>query len=121
MTEMHTIARLLAAIKASENSPVFDVNYIDEKVIKDDAKSRDRIALMLQKEGLIEGLYVIDGIDNMEMPYIKWDASHPHLTLKGMEYMSENKAINKVYAEIKDVGVSIASQTINNFISGFLK
>lgn len=70
MDDFKTIARIMTAIKASEGKTVFDTVFVDERIIKAPAADRDRIALKLQKEGLIEGLYVIDGIDNQNVPVV---------------------------------------------------
>ena len=119
--DMHTMARILAAIRANEGNLVFNTSLVDEKIIKADAKTRDWIALQLQKEGYIEGLFVIDDIDNMERPYIMWDASTPHLTIKGIEFINENQPLRKAMKEIKDVGVAVASQTLSNTINNLCR
>ena len=58
MDDFKVIARLLAAIRASEGSPMFDVALVDEKVLKTTAANRDLLAVKLQKAGYIEGLAV---------------------------------------------------------------
>ena len=58
MDDFIVLVRIMAAIKAFENSPAFDVSLLDEKIIKAPSADRDRLAVKLQKEGLIEGLYV---------------------------------------------------------------
>ena len=49
MDDFKVIARLLAAIRASGESPVFDVALVDEKILKTTAANRDLLAVKLQK------------------------------------------------------------------------
>ena len=118
MNDFKIIARLLAAIKASEESPVFDVALVDEKVIKATAKQRDNLAIKLQKAGYIEGLTVIDDIDNQTVPYIAWNQSKPAITLSGLEWMDNNDSLKKAVKEIKEMGTSVAAKIIGNIIQG---
>ena len=93
MDDFKVMARLLAAIRASEESPVFDVALIDEKVLKTTAVNRDLLAVKLQKAGYIEGLTIIDDVDNQKVPHVAWEKSKPAVTLKGLTWMQENEIL----------------------------
>lgn len=69
MTDTKTIVRILAAVRVEQGRPVFNVSTVSEQVLRTDEATRDRLALMLQKEGYIDGLYIIDGIDNVALDY----------------------------------------------------
>ena len=117
MSDFKTLVRLLCAIAASEDLPHFSVACVDEKVLKADAKTRDRLALKLQKEGYIEGLFIIDGVDNAESDVILWNQSRPKVTIKGMEYMEENKSFRKVGEEIKKEIINMAASFFSAWFS----
>lgn len=116
MTDTKTIVRILAAVRVEQGRPVFNVSTVSEQVLRTDEATRDRLALMLQKEGYIDGLYIIDGIDNVAQPFIHWPASHPALTMKGTEYIENNSAARKAIEEIKQAGISAAAQIVANAI-----
>lgn len=63
MDEFKAIAKLLAAIKAREGKPVFCQSLVSEEALCMTEEQRDKAALLLQKNGYIEGLRIIDGID----------------------------------------------------------
>lgn len=117
MDEFKLIVRLLAAIKAGEDKPDFNCALVDEKSLKAIPAERDRMAQKLQKAGYIEGLYIIDDVDNQTASVILWQNSHPSVTLAGLQYIRENSAVRKAAQEIKDAGIAVASQAIANVIT----
>ena len=116
MDDFKVMARLLAAIRASEESPVFDVALIDEKVLKTTDVNRDSLAVKLQKAGYIEGLVIIDDVGNQKVPYVAWEKSKPAVTLEGLTWMQENKPLRKAINELKDDGISVAAKAVSNYI-----
>lgn len=116
MEEFKIIARILAAIRAGEEHPGFNTALVDSAVIKADDATRDRLALKLQKEGYIDGLCIIDGIDNAERPVIAWSASKPEITIKGLEYKDNSDSLKRAFAEIRSAGVAVAAQAVSNTI-----
>lgn len=116
MEEFKVIARILAAIRAGEGQPRFNAALVDSAVIKTDNVTRDNLALKLQKEGYIDGLCIIDGIDNVERPVIAWSASKPEVTIKGLEYIDNSDSLKRAFADIKSAGVTAAAQAVSNTI-----
>lgn len=116
MSDMKAIVHIMAAIRASEDKPCFDLALVDEKAVKVDAKTRDLLAVKLLKAGYIEGLNVVDDIDNQTAPYVAWSHSRPSVTLAGLEYMQENSAFRKAAEEIKQDALAVASQVVSNVI-----
>ena len=121
MREMKLIAMLLAAIKAGENNAAFNISLIDPAVLNTDEKTRDRIAVLLQDEGYIKGLLVIDGIDNMQESIIRWGESKPSITLKGYEYIATNDALRSTLKELKKASLGIAATLVNNAVCNMIK
>lgn len=117
MDDFKIIAQLLAAVRIGEGQKVFNCALVDEKVIKAPAAKRDSLAIKLQKEGLIAGLFVLDDIDNQPYPAVMWEYSHPEITLAGLEYIQTNSALKSALRELKDIGVTVAAQAIAAAIS----
>ena len=114
MDDFKVIARLLSAIHAGEENPPFNLALIDEKVLQTTAAKRDRLAIKLQKEGYVEGLFVIDDIDNQPVPVVMWNASKPEITLKGLEYIASNSSLQKALKEIAKATISSALAMVSN-------
>ena len=49
MEEFKLMARLLAAIRASEEKEIFDLNLVSEQVLKTTVRKRDKMTMKLQK------------------------------------------------------------------------
>ena len=121
MDDFKIIARLLAAVRVGEGQKVFDCALVDEKVMKAPAAKRDSLAIKLQKEGLIDGLFVVDDIDNQPLPVVMWEYSHPSITLAGLEYIDTNSALKKALRELRDIGAAVAGQAIAATITNMAK
>ena len=121
MDDFKVIARLLAAVRIGEGQKVFDCALVDEKVIKAPAAKRDSLAIKLQKEGLIEGLFVVGDIDNQSYPAVMWEYSHPSITIAGLEYIDTNSALNKAFRELRDIGAAVAGQAVAATITNMAK
>lgn len=117
MDDYKIIARVLAAIRAGEGQATFNCALVDEKVVKAPAAKRDVLAIKLQKEGLVDGLFVVDDIDNQPFPVVMWEYSHPTVTLAGLEYIDTNSALKKALQEMKEAGISFAAQAVANVIT----
>ncbi len=120
MDDFKIIARLLAAVRSCEGQPTFNCALIDEKNVKAPAAKRDNLAIKLQKAGLIEGLFIVDGIDSQTAPAVMWEYSHPAVTLAGLEYIETNAPLRKALQEIKDAGIALAAQTIANTLANMI-
>lgn len=115
MNDFKIIARLMAAIQASEETEVFNEAFVDERVLETTAKTRDNLARKLQRAGLIEGLVTTEDIDNAPFKVL-WKLSKPSVTLAGLQYMQENSAFRKAWDELKDASIQNVSQTISAVI-----
>ena len=99
MDDFKIIVRLMAAIRASEEKGFFDQSLVDEKVLHTTAAKRDNLAIKLQKEGYVEGLVTTEDIDNAPLAVL-WNLSTPSVTLRGLEYLKDNKAAQKAIMAI---------------------
>lgn len=110
MNDFKAMARIISSIRASENMPAFDPNMVDPSVLRCDEKTRDLLAVKLQKEGYVEGLFVVDDIDNQPRPVVLWNASRPSVTIAGMEFAQECKPLRKALEEVRKESVQVAAQ-----------
>ena len=115
--DFKVMARLLSAIRANEEKPVFNPLIVDEKVLGTTAEHRDSLAIKLQKAGYIEGIFILDGIDNMPRPVVLWGNSHPSITIAGLEFIQTSEPLRKAGKAIIDAGIAVASQTISATIT----
>lgn len=60
MEDFKFMVSLLAAIQAQEGAAVFDTSYISESVLQTTAQKRDMLAYKQNKDGYIDGLFVVD-------------------------------------------------------------
>ena len=117
MDDFKIIARLLAAVRAGEGAATFNCALVDEQSIKAPHEKRDALAIKLQKAGYIDGLFVVDEVDNQPRPVVMWEYSHPVVTLAGLEYIETNAPLRKALQEIKSGAVAVAAQTVANVIT----
>lgn len=118
MDDFKVMARLLAAIKASEEQRSFSPSMVSAKVLKTTEEKRDGLAVKLQKDGYIDGLFVVDDIDNMPYPVVMWESSNPTITIKGLEFIQTSKPLRKAGAELKSMGEDVAAKAVAAAISG---
>lgn len=111
--DFKVMARLLGAIRANEEKPVFDPLCVDEKVMCTTAAHRDALAIKLQKAGYIEGVFILDGIDNMPRPVVLWNNSHPSITIAGLEFIRTSEPLRKAGQAILEIGIAVASQAVS--------
>lgn len=117
MDDFRVMARLLAAIKASEEQRSFSTSMVSPKALKTTEEIRDSVAIKLQRSGYIDGLFIVDDIDNMPYPVVMWNASNPTITVKGLEFMQTSSPLRKAGAEIKDIAEDIAAKTVAECVS----
>ena len=113
MEDFKIMARLLAAIRAGESCPAFNTALVDERVLKTTAENRDALARKLAKAGYIDGLYIVETLD--EGPdMILWEESRPEVTVKGLEFMQQSEPLHKAIQELKSVAAQTAAAVIAN-------
>ena len=110
MKDFQTMVRLLAAIRAGEGKP-FNTALVDERVLKTYDAERDALACKLQREGYIDGLYIIETLD--EGPdTVLWEQSRPEVTIKGLELMQNSEPLRKAAEELKNAAVQTAAAMV---------
>ena len=117
MDDFKILVKILAAVIACEEHG-FSMDYFSEKVIGADEAKRDRFTYKLYKEGLIDGIVVLDELNGVYGHPIAWRVSHPEITIKGMEFLRENKSARSAIDNIKNIAAGAASAAIQAIIAG---
>lgn len=114
MNDFRIMARILAAVKQCEKDQGMDVALFDPRVLKTDEKSRDALIVKLQREGYVDGFFLVEDKDSQPYPVVMLGVSNPQITIKGMTFIEENKPLKKAIEELKDAVVSVASNKLTN-------
>ena len=96
------------------------MTYFDEKVIKANPEKRDRFIIKLMNEGYVSGFVRADDINEYYGSPIIWSGSHPEVTIKGMEFIHENKSMKSAIEEIKAVAIESANSVVTAIITKLL-
>ena len=121
MDDFKAIVKILAAIRATEEKPVFDEGFVAEEVLGITKKKRDILIYKLYKAGYIEGLFVIDEINNQKEPILLWERSKPYVTLAGLEHIRENSTIRKAIKAVIDEFVPTAATATVTILMNVLR
>lgn len=93
MSDFHTMARILGAIRSCEGRP-FDVATVSPEALGVDERQRDLLAVKLQRAGKVSGLMTAEDVGNAPLTVL-WGQSRPEVTLDGLEYLAECKPLRK--------------------------
>lgn len=121
MDKFKDMARVIAAIESGHGKPVFNLALVSEEALGIPEERRDDAAMLLYKNGYIEGLRIVEGIDGQRMPHIFWDMSSPNITLKGYEFIDENQPLKKAFKALSKLDIPTAMQVLSNTYNKFAK
>lgn len=99
MDNFALIYRILKALENAMDYDEFDVNAISHMRLNISYRRWEKLLIMLAKDGYIEGV-VFDQCLSDYSPHVI-QPIHPIITLKGLEYLSENILMKKAAAEVK--------------------
>ena len=100
MEALKTIYKILKNFESQLDNEEFKKDYLDYRIYKISEIRFFRYLQMLIKNGFIEGLAIEQMADKSF--YIK--PYNPQITLKGIEYLAENSAMQKALNVIKEAG-----------------
>lgn len=104
MNNFSVIYKMLKALERAMDYDEFDTSQISAERLNISYQRWEKILIMLAKSGYIEGV-VYDQISSDYNPHIE-EPIMPVITLKGLEYLSENSLMKKaanIAKGIKDV------------------
>ncbi len=121
MDDFKAIVKILAAIRATEEKSVFDEGFVSEEALGITKKKRDILTYKLYKAGYVEGVFVIDDMNNQTEPIIKWDRGKPYVTLAGLLFIQENSTIRKAMKAVIDEFVPAAASATVTILMNTLR
>ena len=96
MDNLKVVYKVLVGIEVSMDSNRFDGTFLE--ALKISEERRNRILQSMIGEGLIDGFERVNYADGYGFKAIE-----PRLTIKGMEFLQENSAIQKIKNGLKDI------------------
>nr|DAH45113.1 MAG TPA: YjcQ protein [Caudoviricetes sp.]DAW19732.1 MAG TPA: YjcQ protein [Caudoviricetes sp.] len=102
MDNFNAIYKILKLLDKHKGDEEFDYELISAKAMKIKVSDWEQIMIELQMNGFIRGLVYTQDLTN-KFPHIV-EPIHPQITLKGMEYLSENSIMKKVEKGLETVG-----------------
>lgn len=96
MDNLKVVYKVLVGIEASMYSNRFDGTYLE--ALKIPEERRNRILQSMIGEGLIDGFERVNYAGGYGFKAIE-----PRLTIKGMEFLQENSAMEKIKNGLKDI------------------
>lgn len=100
MDNFSIIYKILKSIELSMDYDEFDENLISAEFLNITQQRRDAIICELVEQGYVSGIKLIP-ILGKRTPGIRLCA--PKITIKGMEYLSENSMMKKAYRLAKGI------------------
>lgn len=100
MNNFDIIYKILKAIEMSMDYDEFDENSISAEFLHITQNRRDAIICELVEQGYIQGIELIPILGRKNLG-VRLHA--PKITIKGMEYLSENTMMKKAYRVAKGI------------------
>lgn len=109
MNDLQMIYRILKILENAMDSDGFDASQISAERLKISENRLKKLLIQLVKNGYVEGIHVVGSLESIT-PSVRIEPNAT-ITLKGLEYLSENSAIAKVANTVKGV-----AETASHFI-----
>lgn len=106
MNDMVLIYRILKIFEASMDADEFDATQIAAEKFKISENRLKKLLIQLVRNGYIEGVHVVSSLESVT-PSVRIEPNAT-ITLRGIEYLSENSAISKVANTVKAVADTAA-------------
>ena len=101
LTLLYKILKIAASSFDREEIPSASELYTSD-VLKANQEQIETMICQAYKGGYLDGVRVIE-IDGMTKPKVLLSQSHIILTIKGMEYISENTSMKKIAKTMKGI------------------
>lgn len=98
MDNFTIIYKILSTLEKAMDYPEFDVELISADKLKISQERGNRYIEMLADCGYIKGIEIVTSIAGTSVEY-----DNMRITLKGLEYLSENNFMKQAYKAIKGI------------------
>lgn len=102
MDNFKVIYKILRQLEKNMGNEDFSVNLISAKAMNISYERWEQLMIIMQDEGYINGIITAKSIENMYRHIT--EPIHPQITLKGLEYLSENTLMAKAKETLKLIG-----------------
>ena len=102
MNNFKTIYKILKLLDKNKGREDFDFSLISASALQVGFAEWEQLMIELQENGYIRGL-VIDQSLSESFPHIV-EPIRPRITLRGMEYLAENRMMEKAKEALKLIG-----------------
>lgn len=99
MDNFNIIYKILKQLEKAMDYDELDMDFVSAEHLKISENRLMKIWEMLSKEGYVEGIYVKYGVQGDMVTSV----SNPRITLKGIEYLSENSLMKKAANTAKGI------------------
>lgn len=101
------IYKILAALEKAMDCPEFDIELINAQSLNISAERWTRYMEMLVDCGYIKGISFVNTIVGVRI-----DFDDVRITLKGLEYLSENSFMKRAYRAVKGIKEIVPSDSL---------
>lgn len=99
MDNFQIIYRILSVLEKAMDKPEFDISQISAKTLKISEERWARYIEMLADTGFVKGVRIYKNIcDETQI-----EDEGIRITLKGLEYLTENSMMKRVYKAVKGI------------------
>lgn len=99
MDNFKVIYKILRQLEKNMGNEDFSVSVISAQAMNISYEHWEQLIIIMQDEGYIKGIITAKSIDNMYRHIT--EPIHPQITLKGLEYLSENTLMAKAKEMLK--------------------
>jgi len=100
--DFQVIYKILRLLQKNRGREDFDYAQISAQAMKLDFADWEQLMIEMQEDGLIRGLVYVQTLSD-KFPHIT-EPIRPAITLKGLEYLAENSAMNKAKEMLRMIG-----------------
>ncbi len=102
MDNFTLIYKILATLDKNKGNEAFNVEAISPSVLGTTRENWEQLLIQMSKSGYIEGIVYTKGLSD-KYPHIT-EPIYPSITIKGMEYLSENNMMAKARKAVGALG-----------------
>lgn len=102
MDNFRIIYRILKILEKALDYDEFDYSVLCAEEMKTTPERFEKLLIMLQQDGYVEGLHIYSFMSDKGACHVR-QPIQPRITLKGLEYLSENSMMKKLHEAAKGV------------------
>lgn len=105
MDNFKIIYKILKFLESSLDADIVDYDQVSHTVLRISFSRWEQLLIMMQDDGYVRGLVTSQSLDDSRRHIA--EPVMPEITLKGIEYLTDNTIMRKVQREMKGIKDSI--------------